>query len=357
MGFLRKIGRKVNKKLKKVFGAKLGKIVGMVGLYFVMGAAAKQLSGWTQSLFGKGSAASTNVATKASELTAQAAEAAGTAVEAESLGTTSALAKDAAITLESKTAKGVEALTSNLDSTLNEKAMSRMDLTNDFIGKSENLVKSGQTAPSLATSPTDLIIDASANSEQILSQTNADVFKTLNEQPIDFSTDAFVEKGNIFETNRLTPKEGSTFMDAVNNPSEYARLPTDATVGEKINRFASNTFDSTKKFTKEKVTDAREYIKGDFVPDTIKTVGSGAISNYFNPQEEQTGGGGQVMGQPLSEQAQVAHMRDMTSQLNGLGLTNIKSYTDMANQTLYGTGSPNHIQHMYQPLPNPTIRT
>ena len=41
MGFLRKVGRKVNKRLKKIFGTKLGSIVGMVGLYFMMGAAAK----------------------------------------------------------------------------------------------------------------------------------------------------------------------------------------------------------------------------------------------------------------------------------------------------------------------------
>ena len=52
MGFLRKVGRKVNKKLKKVFGTTLGSIVGMVGLYFMMGAAAKALSGWASSTFG-----------------------------------------------------------------------------------------------------------------------------------------------------------------------------------------------------------------------------------------------------------------------------------------------------------------
>ena len=138
--------------------------------------------------------------------------------------------------------------------------------------------------------------------------------------------------------------------------SNNAELDAAYNAAETSKGFLNKAFDSTKEFTKEKLTEAGDYIKGDFVPDTVKTLGAGAISNYFNPQEE-VFRGGQVMGQPLSEQAQVAHMRDMTPQLDGLGLTNIKSYTDMANQTLYGTGSASHIQHMYQPLPTPTIKT
>jgi len=53
MGFLRKVGRKVKKGVKKLFSTKLGRIVGSIGLYMIMGAAAKSLSGWAQSTFGQ----------------------------------------------------------------------------------------------------------------------------------------------------------------------------------------------------------------------------------------------------------------------------------------------------------------
>lgn len=53
MGFLRKVGRKVKKGVKKLFSTKLGRIAGSIGLYLVMGAAAKSLSGWAQSTFGQ----------------------------------------------------------------------------------------------------------------------------------------------------------------------------------------------------------------------------------------------------------------------------------------------------------------
>lgn len=45
MGKLRKIGKKLKKGFKKLFSSKLGRVVGMVGLYFAMGAIAKGLTG------------------------------------------------------------------------------------------------------------------------------------------------------------------------------------------------------------------------------------------------------------------------------------------------------------------------
>jgi len=53
MGFLRKVGRKIKKGVKKLLSTKLGRIAGSIGLYLVMGAAAKSLSGWANSTFGK----------------------------------------------------------------------------------------------------------------------------------------------------------------------------------------------------------------------------------------------------------------------------------------------------------------
>jgi hypothetical protein len=41
MGFLRKVGKKIKKGIKKLFSSKLGSIVGMIGLYYAMGAVGK----------------------------------------------------------------------------------------------------------------------------------------------------------------------------------------------------------------------------------------------------------------------------------------------------------------------------
>tara|TARA_R100001440_G_scaffold50662_1_gene70651 strand:+ start:1768 stop:2628 length:861 start_codon:yes stop_codon:yes gene_type:complete len=52
MGFLRKVGRRIKKRVKKLFGSKIGRVLGTVGLYFALGAAAKGLTGWFSSKFG-----------------------------------------------------------------------------------------------------------------------------------------------------------------------------------------------------------------------------------------------------------------------------------------------------------------
>ena len=67
MGKLRKIGRKIKKGVKKLFSSKIGKIVGMVGLYFAMGAAVKGLSNWFSSSFGKAGATATETTAVAAE--------------------------------------------------------------------------------------------------------------------------------------------------------------------------------------------------------------------------------------------------------------------------------------------------
>lgn len=71
MGFLRKIGKKIKKGVKKLFSTPLGRIAGTIGLYLAVGAAAKSMTGWWQSTFGKiGEQAATEAATTAATETA-----------------------------------------------------------------------------------------------------------------------------------------------------------------------------------------------------------------------------------------------------------------------------------------------
>jgi len=88
MGWLRKVGRKIGKRLNKIFGSKLGPVVGAIGLYMLMGPVAKTLTGWATSAFGGAGAAAGTAATAAE--TAAAAEAAAAAQLATTASTTAA---------------------------------------------------------------------------------------------------------------------------------------------------------------------------------------------------------------------------------------------------------------------------
>jgi len=81
MKFLRRLGRKVKKGIKKLMGSKLGRIVGMIGLSMAMGAVAKNLIG----KFGA-KAAGEATATAAAEATAAGATEAATAGATEAAG-------------------------------------------------------------------------------------------------------------------------------------------------------------------------------------------------------------------------------------------------------------------------------
>ena len=100
MGKLRKIGRKIKKGVKKLFSSKIGKIVGMVGLYFALGAAAKGLSNWFSSSFGKAGAA----ATETTAVVAEGAAATGGGAGAGASKTIGSVAEGAATTSEATNA-------------------------------------------------------------------------------------------------------------------------------------------------------------------------------------------------------------------------------------------------------------
>jgi hypothetical protein len=56
------------------------------------------------------------------------------------------------------------------------------------------------------------------------------------------------------------------------------------------------------------------------------------------------------------ESAQAAHMRDIdTNSLRLAGNSSRPSFMDLANQTLYGTGSASGLSTFYQPLDTPKV--
>ena len=63
-----------------------------------------------------------------------------------------------------------------------------------------------------------------------------------------------------------------------------------------------------------------------------------------------------VQSQITSEAAQQNYVQQMgPSAMAVSGLSNIPTFQQMAQQTMYGTGSPNYLSQFYQPLATPRM--
>ena len=403
MGFLRKVGRKVNKRLKKIFGTKLGSIVGMVGLYFMMGAAAKALSGWASSTFGTATTAASQGA-QAAELGATVAAESGAIAEAAMTARTGAQATQMAVTASGEslaalqsgsafTAGTAGASSANMTNALNttvsagsgtvgnlstmlSTAPTNADKLNVFMGAQESAVMAGTNVSTIGATVSDAVATA-AGDTTLLSQTATEVTANLSAKPIDF-TDADFTK--IYEGSNVTAKQGSSFSKAVTDtdlqtrtlmpkegvsldkfnadPSRFGTLGPDATGLDQIKRFASDPLGVTRGAIQNTAATAVDYVTGpNIIPDTLQAGATGYVNNMLAEEQPQQRGGGQVMGQPINEVAQSAYMQSVGPQLQNSGLTNVRSFADLSNQTLYGTGTPDYLRTLYQPLPIPAPLT
>ena len=344
MGFLRKVGRKVKKKLNKVFGQKVGGILGMVGLYFAMGAVARGLSGWAKSTFGAGksTADAANVAQKASEVSK-------TAVDAKSAADTTAIATEAA-------KKGVDAtVTSNGASveTLIAESTTNAERFNNWVGGHESLLNQGKLPVEVNPSLTDTVVNSISN-EEVYKQTTGEVFKYLEQPALDVNKIAeSVKTAEQAATASQTEmaRQGIDFTKEFISPKssvEGTKLAQESATG--FQKFAADPVGSTVDYVGTKAKEAGDYIKGDFVPDALQTGASVLASKELMEDEEVMGLGRGAQGQPMMTAAQGNHLAAVQAQPGYANLTNIRSFTDLANQTLYGTGSPSYLQNVYQPI-------
>ena len=318
MGKLRKIGRKIKKGVKKLFSSKIGKIVGMVGLYFAMGAAVKGLSNWFSSSFGKAGATAT-------ETTAVAAE--GAAATGGGAGATGG----------SKTIGSVV-----------EGASSTSEATNAVIAGADSAAINGSTTAN--STITDAVTDVAESN--ILDQSVAEVNNNLN-----FLNDT---KGKVMDVKTAefkAPEVGtidtSAATELMNTKPEYAmdfqtttQIP-DATIESpsRMEAFATNTKEATSNVGQN----IKDYFVGSestVIPDTISGVGTGMIMSQF--QEEPEMSGGFIAPQPVQVQAQGAYMQEVGPMMTSVtGVPNFSNFTQMANQNVYGIGTPNHLAGLY----------
>jgi len=344
MGFLRKVGRKVKKKLNKVFGQKVGGILGMVGLYFAMGAVARGLSGWAKSTFGAGksTADAANVAQKASDI--------GQAtLDAKSAADTTAIATEAA-------KKGVDATVTSTGAsveTLIAESTTNAERFNNWVGGHESLLNQGKLPVEVNPSLTDTVVNSISN-EEVYKQTTGEVFKYLEQPALDVNKIAeSVKTAEQAATASQTEmaRQGIDFTKEFISPKssvEGTKLAQESATG--FQKFAADPVGSTVDYVGTKAKEAGDYIKGDFVPNLAQGALTGVVNRSLMEDEEVMGLGRGAQGQPMMTAAQGNHLAAVQAQPGYANLTNIRSFTDLANQTLYGTGSPSYLQNVYQPI-------
>jgi hypothetical protein len=293
MGFLRKIGRKVKKGIKKLFSTKLGRIAGSIGLYLVMGAAAKSLSGWAQSTFGQAAAQTgTQVATE-------------TAVQAGTEAATRETLQQAATGLQ-------ETITSSKDFLNNiGKAKTNSEKLNMTINAIETGVKEGTTDLIMKPNLTDAVSDVGT---QILQE----------------------NKKTLLETGRQAVEASTPLTDRPFSELDF---------GQKIQKVGVETRDYFAKRLPE-----------DYIEDTTASLATGAIVSALSPEPEEPFISAGVAPRPQTQPAQSAYIADVGQQyMAANNTTKLPDFNQIMQQNMYGTGTPQYFQQLYQPemLPLP----
>jgi hypothetical protein len=334
MGKLRKIGRKIKKGIKKLFSSDIGKIVGMIGMFMAMSWAGKAMKG-----FFKGAETAATEAAKVTTETAASTTGGGTGgtVGGGTVGGgTTTGGSQSTIMTEANTA--VNQINS---ASVNPSIDASATIDNTVTGSLEKSVDAGVFEQPTVEVNQNLVDIESTN---FLSETKGDVMN------VQTGTITRPEVGTI-DTSAATdlmttkPEIAMNVNPTVNMPDESMVNPS------RIEALAANTgerFSNLGQNVKNYFTD------GSIVPDTITGVSTGVIMSKLQDDPEM--GGGFISPPPMQEMAQGAYMQEIAPVVaNVTGVPNFKSFSDMAQQTIYGVGTPNHLAGLYATPPAPTV--
>ena len=359
MGWLRKVGRKIGKRLNKIFGSKLGPVVGAIGLYMLMGPVAKTLTGWASSAFGgAGAAASGTAATTAT-----------TATTATQAATTAA--SDAAAA-EAIAASGVQS--AGASAKLSETALLAGDnLAKQAVSKSAAITTESQIAN--MTNNMDIANSAISAIDSAALSGSTNVYPTITDSLINEAVPALDQNAATVKANVIEMGETVTTAPRV-SPMDVVTetINTDASLVANQNIAAPKIdFTSDPTFIGEGISDTalptpepnifakgvdkvKGYFGDDFVGDTVQGVTTGLIMGELQGDYEEPFRSAGVASQPISEAAQGNYIQAVgPSAMAATGMTRMPSFQELSQQTLYGTGSPNYLSQFYQPLATPQL--
>jgi len=293
MGFLRKVGRKVNRTLVKIFGKKLGNLIGGIGLSMVMWGGAKVLFPNLTSAISQ-------------QMTNLKAKVFGTPTDA--IADVKKVLPDDVI----ETAKNADVVGGATGNIMDTSTFKSGDPINIVEGAGIDTAAVSKAAQS--TAPIDTITGVRGN---ILDTS------TFKSEPINIVEGAGIDTAAVTEAGKTaTP------------------IDIDTVIADQSKNFAQRTKDY--------------FMDGDFVPDVAKGAVTSVVTAGIMGEPEEPFRSAGVASQPLMEAAQGNYMRDVgPSAMAATGMTRMPSFQELSQQTLYGTGSPSWMAQFYQPLATP----
>ena len=316
MGFLRKIGRKAKKGIKKLFSSKIGSFLGGMAISMMLGPLVSRAWNGLKGVAGFGQKAASVAAEKA---------ATQVAVETATKATTSQIA-----TGTDALTKKLTSLTGSNSSSLAASQTSGKALE---IGTSEIAKKGFQESIKKVGNAFDFtnMLSEGVTSGNIPLGINTTVSGSLEDVM------RYIDTGDMF-----TPEMTKAIQL---NKSKIAGVKPKFGDGNLLKDIKQNFKDIPSKVTNFK--------DGEFIPDAIGgIVNTGLQSAIFGQEEEDMGGYGRVASMPVGTSPQSAVLSDLTSQYSYQTGTSVPTFNfqNLSQQTLYGTGSSQFMGNIYQPI-------
>lgn len=317
MGFLRKIGRKFKKGMKKLFSSKIGAFIGGVAISMMLGPLVSRAWNGLKSVAGFGQKAVTQATVNTAST-----QAATTAAQTGSATT-------------SQIASGTDALSKKLTS-----------ITGGTSPQSAVLKTSSSTLESK--------IAGAFNKGSGLGNNALDFTTNLSEGvvsgniPLKINTSVTGSINDVLDYSNT----GDMFTEKLSSYKKFTN-PTKTTATSKTPMFGDgNLLKDIKQNFKDIPSKVTNFKDGEFIPDAISGAVQSGIQNLMVGKEEDMGGYGRVASMPVGTSPQSAVLSDLTSQYSYQTGTSVPTFNfqNLSQQTLYGTGSSQFMGNIYQPI-------
>ena len=306
MGFLRKVGRKIKKGVKKLFSSKIGALLGSIAIGMILGPVIGNAWKGMKGALGVGQGVATGTTAAATGTTAAATGTTAAATGTTAATTTTAEALASSINMPSTIPAASSLPSGQINMSAIEKSITSgpFNVSNTVTGSLNN-VASGLNLPGF----------------------NTKAFETTlaNVQPSpDLAFDTSTLTSTVADSTTTVPKTKQPFFGE----------------GGKLREYGQNV--------------KKDFQEGFSVGDIASGVVTGyATTSLLSGDQTDEGGYGRVATGSPDVQAQASYIQDISSSYNAaMGTTGLPNFSTIAQQTLYGNGSP---QSFYQPLNLPNI--
>ena len=353
MKFLKRLGKKIKKGVKKLMGSKIGRIVGMIGLSMAMGAA-------TKALIGNFGTATTTAATETAALTAgetvgaTAGETVGATV-GETVGATAGSTEQVLANMTNASTNS-EAMSLGIDRMMSETVASNGMVNPDALtlhnSITDSVVELNETVfnPEYTNSLKNenlLSRDLPSFKEQLESGTlTADASGVTSIAPPE--APSLLEPIEIEVTGQYRRPAGMSDVDFAN----YKPSPDHIAEGIKANEWSSaSVLEKAGSKAREFGTEFKEKFKeglnspGEIAANVVTGTATGLAMSAILGEDEYPAARGQVIPQAQMEGPKAAYIQDITPSFQAATNQNITpTFQNLSTYPLSGRGTPQWLQ-------------